>query len=74
MVKSGLLAGKAVETSGGLLVVLDAASAAAFCAEMAEADGWPSTIVGTVVAGNRQVTIRPHCNIVSIRSPNGDNN
>ena len=45
----GLLEGRSAETSGGLLVILPAAAADAFVADISELDGQPAWVVGEVV-------------------------
>lgn len=46
-----LLTGKAVETSGGLLVAIDANSAQAFCEEYLHESGYECWIIGRVLIG-----------------------
>ncbi|KNC50705.1 selenide, water dikinase [Thecamonas trahens ATCC 50062] len=53
-----LLDGWSSETSGGLLVALPSAdAAAAFCADIEAEDGWPAWIVGSVSAGSGSADI-----------------
>lgn len=47
-----LLSGKAVETSGGLLVAIDEKSAQQFCDEYLRESGYKCWIVGRVTVGN----------------------
>lgn len=47
-----LLNGKAVETSGGLLIAIDGNSAQAFCDEYLRDSGFKCWIIGRVVIGN----------------------
>lgn len=47
-----LLTGKAVETSGGLLVAIDVNSAQAFCGEYLRESGHECWIIGRVIIGN----------------------
>lgn len=47
-----LLCGKAVETSGGLLVAIDENSAQAFCDEYLRESGYKCWIIGRVTIGN----------------------
>eukprot|EP01116_Phalansterium_solitarium_P015402 TRINITY_DN339_c1_g1_i2.p2 TRINITY_DN339_c1_g1~~TRINITY_DN339_c1_g1_i2.p2 ORF type:complete len:310 (-),score=146.83 TRINITY_DN339_c1_g1_i2:342-1271(-) len=51
-----LLAGLSAETSGGLLVCLPAAAAAAFCQALQQLDGEPAWIIGRVVASTDDVS------------------
>ncbi|ETN62654.1 selenide, water dikinase [Anopheles darlingi] len=48
-----LLAGKAVETSGGLLICLPSADAASFCEEYRSSTSHPAWIIGSVKEGKR---------------------
>lgn len=54
-----LLAGKAVETSGGLLICLPSGNATAFCEEYRECTTHEAWIVGDVVKGTRGVRMDP---------------
>uniref|UniRef100_A0A182N387 PurM-like C-terminal domain-containing protein n=1 Tax=Anopheles dirus TaxID=7168 RepID=A0A182N387_9DIPT len=54
-----LLAGKAVETSGGLLICLPSANAAAFCEEYRSCTAHEAWVVGCVKKGNRGVKMDP---------------
>lgn len=61
-----LLAGKAVETSGGLLVSLPEDKAQQFCEEyrkLSEHDAW---IVGKVVAGSRVLRMNSNPTVISV--------
>ncbi|KAL9703068.1 hypothetical protein quinque_006586 [Culex quinquefasciatus] len=61
-----LMAGKAVETSGGLLVSLPAENAEKFCAEyrtVSEHDAW---IIGKVVPGSRVLRMSPNPTVISV--------
>lgn len=53
-----LALGRSAETSGGLLVALPSAeAAAAFCADIEAADGQPAWIIGKVVEGSGKAFI-----------------
>lgn len=52
-----LLIGRAVETSGGLLIALPATVATEFCSEFQALSGRQAWIVGSVTAGSKNVTI-----------------
>lgn len=60
-----LLAGKAVETSGGLLISLPAENAQGFCEEYEAVSGHAAWIVGRVVAGSRTVKMSSNPTIIS---------
>lgn len=60
-----LLAGKAVETSGGLLISLPAENAKGFCEEYETVSGHAAWIVGRVVAGSRTVKMSSNPTIIS---------
>lgn len=61
-----LLAGKAVETSGGLLVCLPAEKAQRFCEEYRMASEHDAWIVGKVVAGSRVLKMNPNPTVISV--------
>lgn len=61
-----LLAGKAVETSGGLLVSLPADKAQQFCEEYRKASEHDAWIVGKVVAGSRVLKMNPNPTVISV--------
>lgn len=61
-----LLAGKAVETSGGLLVCLPAEKARPFCEEYRKASEHDAWIVGKVVAGSRVLKMNPNPTVISV--------
>lgn len=61
-----LLAGKAVETSGGLLVSLPSANAKSFCDEYEKVSGRSAWIIGKVVEGSRTVRVSPNPTIISV--------
>uniref|UniRef100_A0A182YM25 PurM-like C-terminal domain-containing protein n=1 Tax=Anopheles stephensi TaxID=30069 RepID=A0A182YM25_ANOST len=61
-----LLAGKAVETSGGLLICLPSSSAAAFCEEYKRCTEHEAWIVGRVEKGSRGVKMNPNVNILTV--------
>lgn len=53
-----LLMGRAVETSGGLLIAMAAEVAKDFCAEFARESGREAWIIGDVLQGERQVVMK----------------
>lgn len=58
LVNSGLMSGTAVETSGGILIVLENEEVAAeFCAEIKAIDNQPAFIIGKVVKGDAKVIL-----------------
>lgn len=61
-----LLEGTAAETSGGLLLCLPEANAAAFIDELRELDGKPAWVVGRVVPGSKDARIVEDVKIVEI--------
>lgn len=61
-----LIAGKAVETSGGLFISLPAENAQRFCEEYEQVSGHSAWVVGRVVAGSRTVKISPNPTIISV--------
>lgn len=61
-----LMSGKAVETSGGLLVSLPAANAQPFCEEYGRVSGHAAWIVGRVVAGSRTVKMSSNPTMLSV--------
>uniref|UniRef100_A0A182PTQ0 PurM-like C-terminal domain-containing protein n=1 Tax=Anopheles epiroticus TaxID=199890 RepID=A0A182PTQ0_9DIPT len=61
-----LLAGKAVETSGGLLICLPKANATAFCEEYRRRTEHEAWIVGRVEKGARGVKMDPNLNVLSV--------
>uniref|UniRef100_A0A182QDZ5 PurM-like C-terminal domain-containing protein n=1 Tax=Anopheles farauti TaxID=69004 RepID=A0A182QDZ5_9DIPT len=61
-----LLAGKAVETSGGLLICLPRANAAGFCAEYRDCTSHEAWIVGSVKKGNRSVKMDPNLQYLTV--------
>lgn len=61
-----LLGGKAVETSGGLLICLPSTSAAAFCEEYKQSTAHEAWIVGCVVKGTRGVQMNPNLKILTV--------
>lgn len=56
--------GLSAETSGGLLAILPKASAAAFCKELEEMDGWAAHVIGDVVEGTGVARIIENAQIV----------
>lgn len=63
---SKLIAGKAVETSGGLLVSLPAEHGKAFCEEYEKVSGRNAWIVGRVVEGQKSVKFSPNPTILNV--------
>lgn len=62
-----LALGRSAETSGGLLVALPSAeAAAAFCADIAAADGQPAWIIGTVVEGSGKAFIEEDVTFIEV--------
>uniref|UniRef100_A0A182KF80 PurM-like C-terminal domain-containing protein n=1 Tax=Anopheles christyi TaxID=43041 RepID=A0A182KF80_9DIPT len=61
-----LLAGKAVETSGGLLICLPNEKAAGFCEEYKRCTEHEAWIVGRVEKGTRGVKMSPNLNVLSV--------
>lgn len=61
-----LMAGKAVETSGGLFISLPADKAQHFCEEYEKVSGHAAWVVGRVVAGSRTVKISSNPTILSV--------
>lgn len=61
-----LLAGKAVETSGGLLICLPSSKAKAFCDEYKSVTCHDAWIVGCVKKGNRCVQMNPDLTYLSV--------
>eukprot|EP00053_Salpingoeca_punica_P009597 m.86274 g.86274 ORF g.86274 m.86274 type:complete len:312 (-) comp15077_c0_seq3:521-1456(-) len=61
--------GLSAETSGGLLVVLPADQAKAFCEELEMLDGVPAWIVGRVVPGTRTARIMPDAVMMEVSTP-----
>uniref|UniRef100_A0A182U0G1 PurM-like C-terminal domain-containing protein n=1 Tax=Anopheles melas TaxID=34690 RepID=A0A182U0G1_9DIPT len=61
-----LLAGKAVETSGGLLICLPREAAAGFCEEYRRCTEHEAWIVGRVEKGARGVKMNPNVNVLSV--------
>lgn len=61
-----LMAGKAVETSGGLFISLPPENAQRFCEEYEQVSGHSAWVVGRVVAGSRTVKISPNPTILSV--------
>ena len=63
-----LLAGKAVETSGGLFICLPAENAENFCSEYEESCGHAAWIIGHVVKGTRTVKISSNSKIIHVKN------
>uniref|UniRef100_A0A182IWQ9 PurM-like C-terminal domain-containing protein n=1 Tax=Anopheles atroparvus TaxID=41427 RepID=A0A182IWQ9_ANOAO len=61
-----LLSGKAVETSGGLLICLPSSQAAPFCEEYHNATGRMAWVIGTVEPGKRGVKMNPNVKFLSV--------
>lgn len=62
-----LLTGYSAETSGGLMICMPEDKAAAFCQELEEVDGYPSWIIGRVVAnGDRKATLVDDVKILEV--------
>lgn len=61
-----LIAGKAVETSGGLLISLSSEKAQQFCEEYEQVSGHAAWIIGKVSVGNRTVRMSTSPTILSI--------
>lgn len=57
IISTKLTIGRGIETSGGLLVVLDPSVVEAYCRELKEKDGWFAHVIGRVVDGPRQVVL-----------------
>merc|ERR1739838_402699 len=64
----GLLQGSSAETSGGLLICLPRESAAAFCKDIEQEEGYPAWIVGAVESGDRSARIIDKPRIIEVPS------
>jgi selenide,water dikinase len=64
-----LTTGFFVETSGGLLVVLPAAKAEAYCRDLEELDGVPAWIIGRVIPGKRTAHIIDSVIVMEVSTP-----
>lgn len=64
----GLLQGSSAETSGGLLICLPRESAAAFCKDIGQEEGYPAWIVGVVESGDRSARIIDKPRIIEVPS------
>lgn len=61
-----LLSGRAVETSGGLLMTIPSENALKFCEEYLELNGFKAHVVGKVVSGKRLATIVDDPEIIEV--------
>jgi len=61
-----LVIGKAVETSGGLLIAIDEKSAQAFCEEYLHESGFKAWIIGRVIAGNGSAYMAENSSLLDI--------
>ncbi|KAL5285133.1 hypothetical protein ACFFRR_007084 [Megaselia abdita] len=61
-----LLSGKAVETSGGLLLTIPSENAGSFCDEYLELNGFSAHVVGKVLAGKRLAKIVDDPEIIEV--------
>ncbi|KAL5285130.1 hypothetical protein ACFFRR_007083 [Megaselia abdita] len=61
-----LLSGKAVETSGGLLLTIPSENAGGFCDEYLELNGFSAHVVGKVLAGKRLAKIVDDPEIIEV--------
>ncbi|CAA9996526.1 unnamed protein product [Nesidiocoris tenuis] len=63
----GLLSGKGIETSGGLLISLPQEEAPMFCRSIKDIDGFDAWIVGEVIEGDRTAFLDKNVELVEAR-------